>query len=77
MFDKSGFLAAKSIRIRREAADGDAGEMIFLMKLAHEIPAAQVRQADVADEQVELILAGRLDRIPRAQSRRDLMTVPA
>ena len=40
------------------AADGDAGSGLGLFQMPHDVQAAAVGEADVADEQVERVLAG-------------------
>ena len=58
VLEKAGFYAAAKIFLHAKAADGDAAERMTGDQLSHEIKAAAIRQADVADDNIELLNAG-------------------
>src|SRR5688572_20395340 len=57
---ETGFLAAAQVVRLPEAAEGDALHVHALPQVAHDVVAGAVGQADVGDEQVEVLFASKL-----------------
>ena len=63
MGGKARFMAAPDVLLLPIAAQRNAGKLVSaLAQLANQVVAAAVRQSEIADEQVEGVLAGQLHR---------------
>ncbi len=56
MHRKSGILAANPIMLHPESAHGDAGQLMLPPKLLHEVIPIPIRQAQIADDQIKMLM---------------------
>ena len=56
--DETGLKRSADIAFHAETADGDSGHIADLAEFRQELSAVAIGQADVADDQVELVAGG-------------------
>src|SRR5207253_3168690 len=68
--DEPGLAAAAEVVVGAEAGQGDPGDAGAGVEPAHQVQAAAVGQAEVADDQVERLAVGRGQAVGEAVGRR-------